>query len=154
MLHRLLHWLQHGDAPNDLKWTPLVNQMYRLAFRIGENRIVAGLHYPVDLKWGAVLGVAIADHIARMAGHNKSVREKSPPPSAWFYSDPNYLTALAAFESVASGPDWPSKNVSTIIAECWTAARRDSLLVRGDQPWEDMRTIVDEHLTRIRGSDL
>jgi hypothetical protein len=41
----------------------LVPQLYRLAYRISENRIVAGVHYPLDLPAGARLGIRIAEYV-------------------------------------------------------------------------------------------
>ena len=35
-------------------------QLHRLAFRISENRVVAGLHYPIDAIAGQWIGVLVA----------------------------------------------------------------------------------------------
>ena len=40
----------------------------RIAHRIAANRVVAGVHYPVDSMGGAVLGAAIADAILELSG--------------------------------------------------------------------------------------
>jgi hypothetical protein len=58
-------------------FAPLVRQGYRLAHRISENRIVAGVHFEVDLWAGRRLGVAIADTIAALAG-NAAARQSAP----------------------------------------------------------------------------
>jgi hypothetical protein len=44
----------------------LITQLYRLAWRISYNRIVAGVHFRCDLIAGARLGIAIADHVVRL----------------------------------------------------------------------------------------
>ena len=38
------------------------DQLTKLAARIGENRVVAGLHYPEDIAAGSALGTRLADH--------------------------------------------------------------------------------------------
>jgi membrane-associated phospholipid phosphatase len=47
----------------------LAAQIDRLSFRISENRIVAGLHFPADLLAGAYLGITLGRHaLFRMGG--------------------------------------------------------------------------------------
>jgi membrane-associated phospholipid phosphatase len=47
-----------GAAPA----SEVADQLTRLADRIGENRVVAGLHYPEDIATGSALGVRLAQH--------------------------------------------------------------------------------------------
>lgn len=42
------------------EWKSMTLQLERLAFRIGQNRVVAGVHYPVDLVAGMVIGKWLA----------------------------------------------------------------------------------------------
>jgi hypothetical protein len=51
------------DATGTLP-TGLERQMDRLAFRVSENRIVAGVHFPVDLHGGRILGDVIGRYAA------------------------------------------------------------------------------------------
>ena len=45
-------------------------QLLRLANRIGENRIVAGLHYKTDIDQGEALGKSLGDYVIDMATNN------------------------------------------------------------------------------------
>ena len=47
--------------------TETFDQLEKLANRIGENRVVAGLHYPTDIAQGKVLGEALGAHFIAMA---------------------------------------------------------------------------------------
>ena len=45
-------------------------QLLRLANRIGENRIVAGLHYKTDIDQGKELGESLGRYVIDMATNN------------------------------------------------------------------------------------
>jgi membrane-associated phospholipid phosphatase len=42
--------------------------LFRLAERIADNRIYAGLHYPKDNKAGEILGISLAEHLLKRVG--------------------------------------------------------------------------------------
>ena len=50
--------------------------LYRQAFRMAFNRIVAGVHFPVDLPAGAMLGLALGEYFLRRC-------TRLDPCSAW-----------------------------------------------------------------------
>jgi len=61
--HVLKVLLRDAVAPSALSADWLL-QVDRLAWRVAENRVVAGVHFPVDLWGGVKLGVALGRHAA------------------------------------------------------------------------------------------
>ena len=55
-------------------------QLTRLADRIGENRVIAGVHYPADIDAGKPLGEALSKYVQFMAGYPGSLG--APPALA------------------------------------------------------------------------
>ena len=53
-------------------------QLTRTAFRISVNRVVAGLHFPVDLVAGMILGKALAHYVQRVAQPHATHRPWHP----------------------------------------------------------------------------
>jgi hypothetical protein len=53
-------------------------QLHRTAFRISMNRVVAGLHFPVDLVAGLLLGQALAGYATQQANFVKEPWEGHP----------------------------------------------------------------------------
>lgn len=65
----LLRALLDAAAPAVARGSACHEQLQRLAARIATNRVVAGLHYPVDSAAGRVLGTTLADFlVARCTG--------------------------------------------------------------------------------------
>jgi hypothetical protein len=58
--------------------SPLNVQLQRTAFRISLNRVVAGLHFPVDLVAGMLLGQTLVRHAAQWAGDEHAAWVGSP----------------------------------------------------------------------------
>jgi hypothetical protein len=73
--HVLKELLQDAISPKPL-WADWVTQVDRVAYRVSENRVVAGVHFPVDTWAGAELGVVLG----RYAAHRFSGRDVSAPP--------------------------------------------------------------------------
>lgn len=55
------------QAPKGGRRDSMTRQMNRLAYRIAENRVVAGLHYPIDAVPGQALGVMLARYVVWVA---------------------------------------------------------------------------------------
>jgi membrane-associated phospholipid phosphatase len=68
LLTRIVDGAAHGPNAEDL-----LSARFRLAARIAVNRMVAGVHYPVDSYAGAALGLAMADWLAARAGAGVAV---------------------------------------------------------------------------------
>jgi hypothetical protein len=73
LLHRIVAKSRAKDGEVSGACAALIQQAYQLAFRISENRIVAGVHFEVDLWAGRRLGLAIADAIAAFAEDEATV---------------------------------------------------------------------------------
>jgi undecaprenyl-diphosphatase len=59
------------------RWAPA---FYLLALAIGSSRVYAGVHYPLDIVGGAVLGIAVATALRLLAGALQ--RSRARPRSA------------------------------------------------------------------------
>jgi membrane-associated phospholipid phosphatase len=67
LLEALLHAATTGDAKSN--GSASREQLQRLAARIATNRVVAGVHFPVDSACGRLLGTALAEFlVARATG--------------------------------------------------------------------------------------
>ncbi len=55
---------------------PLQEQLNRLATRIATNRVVAGLHYPLDTAAGWALGTSLGDYVVACAAKGTSANKR------------------------------------------------------------------------------
>jgi hypothetical protein len=88
----LLQALTHS-APG----SPLAIQLGRTAFRIAFNRIVAGLHFPVDLAAGMVLGHVLTRCALALA---------SPVPQR--FAPRPMVFSLARYQALGPMGSWPN----------------------------------------------
>jgi len=65
------------DGTDDPYASRVLTQLHRLAQRIADNRIVAGLHYPVDNERGVQLGTGVGAYVIQ------SMRDVQPLPQVW-----------------------------------------------------------------------
>ncbi|WOP15809.1 phosphatase PAP2 family protein [Ottowia sp. SB7-C50] len=63
-------------ARPELDAAPLQQQLNRLATRIATNRVVAGLHYPLDTAAGWALGTSLGDYVVACAAKGTSVNKR------------------------------------------------------------------------------
>ena len=114
----------------------------RQAFRISFNRIVAGVHFPVDMAAGAVLGVALGEYMVGMcetlpyvAGEDSFKRATSPTHDVQMtlkmFSDTRYGDPKGKINSVDFLKIYDDARVVFTLAEApvlsalWTAAGKE-----------------------------
>jgi hypothetical protein len=98
-----------------------LNQMSYLAERIAENRVIAGVHYPMDSKAGYELGLAVGRYIAMRATSGKLGTAKFDPNS--FAGD--FLLAMPIAPN--SGSEFEVLD-SAILNKLWTDAKNEGWL--------------------------
>ncbi len=102
-------------------------QQQRLAFRMSENRIVAGVHFPVDLVGGALLGTVIGCSAVSLfdGGQLPKVTASGPslPEEAAGAIDLQAIleAQLQSAETVVVKPE----HRSSVLAEMWRLACRE-----------------------------
>ena len=77
--------------------------LFRMAARISDNRVVAGVHFPVDNRVGAILGVTIAEFVAEHLSGGGDIGARTITPAADPHADFT-LDSFAADLVARSGP--------------------------------------------------
>jgi hypothetical protein len=128
MVLKLLTSLAAQEANSDM-----VRQLERLTLRIAENRVVAGLHFPVDSAAGYVLGDLLAEYFLGRCGAwegkplGRVIKGSNFKPEADFVD----LTALYGDESKPDPAfayrtkDEITVEASPLLHELWTLAREE-----------------------------
>jgi hypothetical protein len=131
-------------APSPDRKDGMARQLNRLAFRVAENRVVAGLHYPVDSMAGLALGPMLARYLVWLtgdslpgikAGHPKvgSVVFPDPGPKAvdGTTAEPDFdcfvdeAMAPYALPPETELPKSPSPPPAPVLRDLWALARRE-----------------------------
>lgn len=74
----------------------LQTQLYRLAHRISLNRIIAGVHFPVDMAVGAALGITLGQYFVGAASGNDTSKYGPQPPLSRLSNAPSF--SLSGFQ--------------------------------------------------------
>jgi membrane-associated phospholipid phosphatase len=70
--------------------TEIRDMLMRHAFRMSFNRIVAGVHFPVDLPAGAALGMALGEYFIKRCGASSAAIPTSANLQRWTFNATNY----------------------------------------------------------------
>lgn len=129
------------DPPVALEWSQGRRWMFRLAHRISHNRVVAGLHFPVDAVAGRLLGEVLADFFLAICGKQQHCAGAAKIEIPASVTSANAMKATLPRESEVSDGDWsqdlakhfqlaiPSGSnlvtASRLLEEMWSAAERE-----------------------------
>lgn len=84
LLAGLLTTLRGGSAADGARD---MAHRFRLAARVAINRTVAGVHYPIDSGAGAVLGLALAEHLCAVGNQGDGVQGTA---GHWTFAGPTW----------------------------------------------------------------
>ena len=105
----------------------LNTQINRLAYRVSENRIVAGVHFPADLTSGAVLGAVLGRLALDLFRQQRISRLDNPifAASSWEEGAPLDVAKVAVGDLPGRpyGTETLSGCPSPMLAALWTGAR-------------------------------
>jgi membrane-associated phospholipid phosphatase len=83
--HILKEIINTQNSPAIKQKSEILIELYRLAWRIGENRIVAGLHFEDDIKAGQLLGQRLAKHLIYKTTAKDGNGKLLYPALAWLW---------------------------------------------------------------------
>jgi hypothetical protein len=107
-------------------WDGLQQQLSALANRIGENRIIAGVHFAVDLHAGRALGNWLGNYFSQVC--QLQARNEIPLEIEHLVFDPKtYSTSKTAGSSVQIASD-------NILTTLWEQARSEWQWLIANQP--------------------
>lgn len=111
----VLHRLMTG-MPAATGMVSPVHPCFQLAFRIAANRVVAGVHFPIDSATGAVLGCAIADALLTMLDTSAAHTPSDAVPETQ-HADIALLGSNSDFM-----PEWLKANLGTPTVSAGSAS--------------------------------
>lgn len=122
---------------------PIDQQLERLAHRVADNRVVAGLHYPMDSVAGRLLGETLADAfvsactgkaliVAGAAFNGKALNAK---PADYFSGSPlEVITTIEASTNTPGSKPAEAWQGDDVLAKCMWRAAVNELAALGFRP--------------------
>jgi hypothetical protein len=105
-------------------------QLNRLARRIAFNRVVAGVHFPIDSRAGHALGLQLAAHFVGVATDGDAPASFVLPVGDNDKQDLDEIGAPKAIASLKRGASSPMEPCfSPLLATMWRAAERELALL-------------------------
>ena len=117
--------------PGEPTHQKLIDQLERQAARITTNRVVAGVHFPVDSMAGRLLGIALGDYVIDCCSRSgdymqyvfKSAGIDAAPTTDFNPFDVAQAIANNTFYGLASGGD--QVPVSSVLNHLWDKAQAE-----------------------------
>jgi hypothetical protein len=134
----VLRALLNATHSDDIGRWALNQQFSRLAERIAMNRVVAGVHFPVDNIAGRLLGTVVGRYFAHRAGGRAELtaatfdgnwvsphEEFDPVRQTLFPGEPSHHTERVPFYETGKQIDLAGLPGSDAIDELWESARNE-----------------------------